>query len=271
MKKFFIIAAAAIIALTFNACKDKNAPDDKKKVTFAIEAQDVTSTTAKVVVTPSDSTIYYYFDLLTAADLAAGYNADSLVADMKASIKENGYKFPKYLSQGKDSWEWDGLFPETEYTIYALQFDSAYNRVGDWTLFKFTTLTLEIKETVNLTADGTYADYTDYGYPFFVDIPVGTGDAYIELAFTDALPEGAFTEEAFDADFGAWYVVSDDEYYAVYSAKLNGAMSNEKYKLTGELICTNAVKYVLDVTCEEESMEYAPAKKALKLNRSARK
>lgn len=270
MKKILSVVAAAVIAFSFNACQPKNGADAPK---FKVEVSEVSATGAKVTITPTDTTIYYYFDVVTAAEVKAGFNGDTLAAIMKEAVEYGGYKFPYYLSQNVDSWEF-ALLPETDYVAYAVQIDSAYNAVGQWTTVNFTTGKLEIKETVNVTGNGEYYDLTAYELGSVVNVPVGTSGALLELSFPDALPTGAFTEDAFDSYYGAFYVVSETEYYQVVSASLNGALAGTDYTLKGEIVATNAVKYVIDVTCAEgdiNSLFGAPAKKAARkpLNRKA--
>ena len=270
MKKILSVVAAAVIAFSFNACKDKNTPDEPG---FKIEVSNVTGVSADVKVTPSDTTIYYYFDVLSKAEVDAGYTADTLAKYMKEAVEYYGYEFPYYLSKNVDEWTFE-LLPETDYVVYAVQIDSAYNAVGKWTTANFKTGKLEIKDTVNVTDNGEYYDLTAYELGTVVDIPVGASGALLELSFPDTLPTGAFTEDAFDSYYGAFYVVSETEYYPVISASLNGALAGTDYTLKGEIVATNAVKYVIDVTCAEgdiNSLFGAPAKKAARkpLNRKA--
>ena len=110
----------------------------------------------------------------------------------------------------KNVFEWTlELLPETGYVVDAVQIDSAYNAVGKWTTANFKTGKLEIKDTVNVTGNGEYYDLTAYELGSVVNVPVGTSGALLELSFPDALPTGAFTVDAFDSYYGAFYVVSD--------------------------------------------------------------
>jgi len=283
MKKIFSIMAVALVVFSLASCKGKNTPDDPKDVTFAISVSEITAASAFVTVVPSDTNAYYYFDVLTSEDLKAGYNEDSLAKEMKESVEYYKQKFPYYLSKGTDEWTFTGLMPETEYTVYALQFDSAYAPVGKWTTKTFKTAKLEIKETVNLSGEGELLDYISLMGAFAVYADINDKGAYLDLTIAAEDLNGTFTEADLDEYYGGWAVIDEqnDEYYPVISLAAEGKLNADEteYAFKGEAICTNGVKYVLDLVCPVEEFDwedlfgdgddyYAPARRIGKAHKA---
>jgi len=264
MKKIFGILAAAVIAFGFASCK--GGQNEPEKAKFTIEVSDVTATTAKVKVTPSDEKVYYYFDILSPEYIKSGYNVDSFALYLKEGIEEEGEKFPAYLSQKADEYTFSGLMPETEYTIVAFQLDSNYAAVGDWTAKNFQTTKLEIIGTKEVKGEGELMDLTGYMGLFAVYADVDTKGAYLAFTFEAESIDGTFTEADFDEYYGAWLVADEDAglYYPIISAQLKGASNaaGTEYAFTGEAICGDGYKYNINVTCPiEDEMSYAPARK----------
>jgi len=159
MKKYLLIFAVAVSAIAFNSCKPKNNPDnpdnpDKPstpEVTFQIAVTDITATTAKVSVTPSSESAFYYFDII-AAEYISEYSSDSaMVQDyvdyyeemVEEYNKETGSHysfFDEFVSQGTDGLEYESLSPSTEYYAFAACLDTTDNHVyGKVTKVSFTT------------------------------------------------------------------------------------------------------------------------------------
>jgi hypothetical protein len=270
MKKILSIVAAAVITLGFASCQGGQNEPGKKENVFTIEVSDITATGALVTVTPSDTNIYYYFDILTAEQLKEGYNVDSFAAEMKAGVENEGEKFPAYLSQKTDSWKYSGLLPENEYTVVAFQLDSNYAAVGDWTKKTFSTTKLVIDKTVELKNEGEMTDYTDFMGLFELTLPIDD-KAYVQLVFDAESALGHFTENDVDDYFGAWVVYDEenDDYYSVISADITITMNADEtaYVVKGEVVGGDGVKYVIDITCpvagDEEPLS-APAKRSAK-------
>ena len=296
MKKIFSMMAVALVVFSLASCKGHNEPDQPDQpeqptdttvvpedVNFDIVISDITAASALVKVVPSDTNVYYYFDLLTAADLAAGYNEDSLAKEMKESAEYYQQKFPYYLSKGTDEWEFTNLMPETEYTVYALQFEEGYKPVGKWTLKKFTTAKLEIKETVTVSGEGELENYVDLMGIFAIYGDVDDNGAFLALTFEADELEGTFTQADLDSYYGGWVVIDEDnnEYYAVVTLAAEGKLNADstEYSFKGEAVCTNGVKYVFDYTCPNEEFnwddllgdgdeEYAPARRMRKAHKA---
>lgn len=280
MKKILSVVAAAVIAFSFNACQPKNGADSNN---FKIEVSNITAIGADIKVTPADTLAYYSAEIYFTKDLQ-GLTADSLAADLKAEADAAKKQYPDltfadfveygWAYQGVKELPASGLPAESDYTVVVYQIDTAFNLVGNWTRANFSTKKLEVTETINVNEAGEYMDLTAAGYPVFVDIPVGTAGAYLEFAFTDELPAGQFTEEAFDSYYGAWYIVDEatEEAYPIATAALTGTLADTQYTLEGEAVSGNGIKFVIKSVCEEKSMVGgAPAKKAARkpLNRKA--
>jgi len=259
MKKFFSIFAATALMLSFVACDKKDKASDepdapKTACTFKVDVTDITASGALVTITPSDTNAYYYFDVLTAEEAAAGFSADSLAASMKAAVEYYGYQFPEYLSKGVDFYEYATLAPETEYVAYAVQIDENYAAVGPLTTVKFTTLKLAVTDTVNVTGEGELMDLTflNYGWALYAYLDA-TGNAYLEFNFDTESIEGAFTEEDFDSYYGSWAVIDEENevYYPITAANVTGSLNaaGTEYTFAGTAVATNGVLYNVNVVC----------------------
>ena len=73
MKKLFAIFAAALIAFGMSSCKKNNGtepdpqpqPQPEKKEGFAIEVSKITHKAATIKVTPADTSVSYYSQVVT--------------------------------------------------------------------------------------------------------------------------------------------------------------------------------------------------------------
>ena len=275
MKKIFSIVVVALVALSFNSCKEKNNPDQPKDAALKVEVSNIQATSATVKVTPKDTTAYYVVEIYYAEEFKK-LNKDSIQASIKADVaKYQGTPFATFVEnnwafQGVQELPYSALPAESNYTVVAYVIDTTFTILSDLYIKDFSTPKLEVTQTVELKEAGTYVDLSAYNYGSYIEIPVGTNGAYLELNFAEGLPSGAFTEDDFDPEYGAWYVITDAEYYPIATASLTGAMNGADYKLTGEAVAGNGIKFVIDVTCTEDTSLFdAPKKAARKLNRRA--
>lgn len=142
MKKHLLIWTLALFVLGLVSCNSNDINDPNVK--FAISVTDITAESVTISITPLDTTMYYDWGLHTVKRLLSGYNEDSVAAEWQMRIElyekfDMQLEFPKSLCKGNDTFTYSWLEPETEYAIYAVQMDSAYRPVGQWTLKKFTT------------------------------------------------------------------------------------------------------------------------------------
>lgn len=263
MKKIFSILAVALVAFSFASCDKKDGPTPTTK-DFTIEVADITATGAHVTVTPSDTTAFYFISYVSQEDLDYyEMTIDQYAADDMEWYPNNGYKFADMAQQGVAKLSLDGyLQPEKVYYVYAFKFNKSWEILSEIAQVKFTTPKLEIKETVNVTAEGTVYDMTDGYYLLGIEANMdATGNSYLTLAFLTENAEGTFTEEDIDTYYGmgAWVVVdyAKEEYYQVITLNATGAYNADStsYSFNGELVAANSVKYVLNLTCVPQADE----------------
>ena len=149
MKKIFILFTI-MCGLMFASCNNKPTP---KVTTFNVEVSDVTESSAFVEVTPSDTTVLYYFDIMD-AEYVDEYESDSALAqdyidwilESVEEYQEYGYdvELVDWLSMGTDSYNFTGLTGDKEYVVLAFAVDTA-NCVmaGNLTKAPFRTLPVE--------------------------------------------------------------------------------------------------------------------------------
>lgn len=190
MKKSLFILAAAIVAMAFSSCDPVNPnPDPKDENNFKIEVSDITTTTALVSVTPKDLTNWYYFDIEYSSTVeeyggVANY-ADTLLTYLYEDYVEYGEEYAEdygitslsaYVraisSVGADSYEFEGLWGETKFTVIAFMIDSLSLSIsGKPEAFEFTTATVTpSSNTFKISVDGGFITVTPSNFdPYFFD------------------------------------------------------------------------------------------------------
>ena len=265
MKKIFGILAAAVIAFSFASCKGgKNEPEHSK---FVIEVSEITASTAHVKVTPESDTIPYFWNVVSKDELTQSkMTLEAWAEDDMDYYPNQGYTFEELVSKGTETMDVSPLMPETEYYIYAYQFNKEFKIIGEIVSKEFKTAKLEIIGTVNLTGEAELQNLAAQMGLFAVYVDVdGTKGTYLELVFAADDINGEFTEADLDEEYGGWYVVTEDEYYPVVTANLKGAANADdtEYAFKGSVVCGNGYQYNIDVTCP--MVEYddygAPARK----------
>jgi hypothetical protein len=280
MKKLFIAFTAAIMAFSLASCDKmgKNTPDGPtpggdstqtptSNVTFNIEITDITSAGATVTVTPSDNNAYYYFDVVSTAWLAEyKMTVEDYAEDDMRYYPEYEYTFDEIASQGKDSYKYITLTPETEYIAYAYTFSKDWKVTSAVATKKFTTQKYQATSTVNIPSDATAVieDFCDYMNLFFVYIDLDeTGNSYLSFAFEAESAEGTFTEADIDSYYGGAVVLDEknEEYCMMVYTNVTGKYNVDgTYSFQGTVDGGNNVHYVFDVTCTEDEGYEAPAK-----------
>lgn len=129
MKKLFnlLIAMLAVVGVACNPDNgnENNNNNSQPSLTFTIELSNITSTSVKMTVTPSNNTDTYFFDVVETSVLGHYSTPEAFVADyisqLKAYYEEYGISFGDALSQGPDFWEYQesALNPGTEYYAFA--------------------------------------------------------------------------------------------------------------------------------------------------------
>jgi len=157
MKRFFALLATAAVALTAMSCKDdKNGggvtpPPAEEDKLFAIEVSDITTSTAKITVTPSDKvTTTWYWDLTEASNTVN----EEFIADYLNSyyqyVLDSGQvsetlSYSEFLGNiifakdKTDMFVYERLNQGTDYVIWAAGMDAEGNILTEIEIFKFTT------------------------------------------------------------------------------------------------------------------------------------
>lgn len=153
MKKIFnLLMAGALVALVACNPTDKNGVDDATEggnAEFKISVTGIDVTSATVAVSPSNDSIYYYFDVVEEESLL---EYESKEAYCQAYIEylveynaESGYDYDDIVaglfSQGVDKYEFDDVLdPSTKYYAVAFQVDENEPKViGSVAYKEFTT------------------------------------------------------------------------------------------------------------------------------------
>lgn len=170
--------------------------------TFSIAVSGVTSNSATVSVTPSNSDTYY-FDVIEKSTVDQYGNWEALATDLVKYLKEMyesyGYSFADVLSSGADSWTYEGdLDPATEYYAYAFGVN------GDGTITTGVASKLFTTEASGSTGGGTttgglnitnlvkgactnYGDYYEMGATnYLIEIYNATGSEVLILEVQSA-------------------------------------------------------------------------------------
>ncbi len=151
MKKFFAIMAAALVAFSFASCKGGgNEPENEA---YKIEISNITAKGATITVTPVDSTVTYYWDVLEATE-AAKLTDEQVGAYLKEYLEEAVEYYKQYygydatladfLLKGENSYSYTKLESNTEYTVVAIALDANGASSGKAARKNFKTL--ELKE-----------------------------------------------------------------------------------------------------------------------------
>lgn len=117
------------LAMCFVACgefgnggNDGNGGSDNTPLTFTIGISNITSSTAKVTVTPSNNDKTYYYDIVDKETLDFYYDGSiaKCAKDLVEYItKDLGKTMEEYVVSGKDVYIFDSLEASTDYYIFA--------------------------------------------------------------------------------------------------------------------------------------------------------
>lgn len=221
----------------------------KDDVTFTIVVEDITTTGAKVTVTPSDNETAYCWDVYETANLAGMSDAD-IAKDFKdyydyliAYYADYGYEltYEDLLTAGEDDYTYKNLSPNTDYTVVAIAVDENLAVVGASAKKQFKTPDVELTgETITINYEESIEA------PFFyndgsVEVGFENDDYYVVLTYFTETPQsavGSYTEEDFDLSYTYIYgdtkvaivkgtlVVVEEANRLNFTANLTGADGN---------------------------------------------
>lgn len=133
------VATTAVTKKTFRTLEG----GDPAACTFDIAVDPLKSNAANVIVTPSDSSVPYYFDLMEKAD----YTTDAAIVEMiKGFFEQQAEEYEmtlaevvgKLQSRGADSYNFS-VGPETTYLAFAYAINEDATNAGDVATYEFTT------------------------------------------------------------------------------------------------------------------------------------
>lgn len=218
MKKYLMIIAA--VAIAFTACKQK--PVVPPETTFDIQVSDLTATSVTITVTPSDTAVYYYFDIMKKENYDQFANDDEVVADMVEYFQELIEYYEQYgveasledfMSKGVDGYDYDGISANTDYYAFAFKLDSTLTKL-DGKITKVPFHTPDVPN-VNLSFTTQTNDTSIWFYPNDNDV-----EYLIGLANADSMAVSGYANAAaYWTDYVA-YMEAYAEYYGATLADL---------------------------------------------------
>ena len=289
MKKFFAFVAAALVAFGFTACNGNDPSKPKVDGTFTITVSDITSNSANVTVEPSVAKAPYFWNVFATEAVQYYGGADSLLLLYMDYYKNQGYTYADLveglliIEDGKDSYEYSELDPETEYTVIACYVDTALQLLSAPVAkeFKTTEFVVTGSEVLNLSdAMYNWAYYTDYSLGLLQIMAVDAAKdslVFSTVLYTGETADGTYTaEDMYEpyADYGYYnyynYLYNDELDVTFVSLALTGAMNADStYTFGGTIVGDNGIEYTFaNVVAtqyvaedEEGEAEAAPAKK----------
>lgn len=237
----------------------------KADVSFTITVENITTSGAKVTVTPSDENAVYYFDCFAAADAASMSDAQihaALYESWEATAEDYEMDVVELLtyilSEGEDDYTFSTLKGGTEYTVVAFLVDEAGNLDGAVTRFNFTTepIPAPTGEVVNLgeLEFDYFDDYRDLDGSFVVYFVNDTAE--IALCIFSEEVNGTFTFEDLDPEY-SYYSSENIGTLDLQAANITAVLSEDgnTSAFTVSIIAYNGVEYtftgVADLTSGE--------------------
>ena len=165
MKKLFAIFTAALIAFSMSSCKGgQNEPE--KKEGFTIEVSKITAKTATVKVTPADTSVSY-FSQVVAKTVYDQYKGDDakFFADLQENVKQEYAAtgtITGWVKGGENTYVDGSLYPETEYLAIAVAMDKEGNIPAGAKLYSKAFTTEKAPATIEIRIDGVAADKVYY-------------------------------------------------------------------------------------------------------------
>lgn len=276
MKKFFAFVAAALVAFSFTSC-DKNEPSPEKKVSFQIEVSDITTNSANVVITPSDTAVYFGVGIYEASAVEK-YTEEALA---EHGIEEAAYYYAygvpletlaeyNYVFKGAFASPLTSLPQNKELAI--LVYEIVENENG----LEVGVINTKIFKTEE--AEASEATYELTGV--MKDWRAKDGDLYIKAAPADS--SIVFYVDIYTSEYNGTFHLGDetsavpylDNYYTYIAigkdfvdledAELVGTINEagDAYTVAGDLVGNNACTYHVTITCPVELAEGAPVRKA---------
>lgn len=149
MKKIFnlLLAALAIFGVACNPDnngENNNGGGSGSNLTLRLELGNVTSTSASIVIDPSNDEAGFYFDIREKSVYNQYESEEILVNEVVAGLKEQyGADISQADRYQNEGWSFEGLTPATEYCIFAFGVTAEGEVTTGVTKLEFKTLTEE--------------------------------------------------------------------------------------------------------------------------------
>ena len=255
--KLFIIATLAVCGVSCelfgglinggngNNENNGNGENNGTSASYVIDVTGITSNSATVTVTPSNSDAYY-FDVVEKEYLDAYTNSADFLADYVAEIKDyiaelNAYgyniTFADFVSYGKDTYTYEAgtLDPNTEYYAFAFGLSEEGKVTSDLNKKAFTTLssgnTGGGSNTSNNTFNVKVSDITSTGA--LVSVTPSNYDTY----YFDVVDKEVYDMYTDKSEFAADYMTEIAEVCATYGYSIADVLSSgsDAYSFEGYL------------------------------------
>ena len=250
MKKILSLLAITAVVLGMASCKNGNTTDNtinnepEAPVTrFKITVDEITATSAHIVVTPPDEQLYY-----------VGFPFNIATYNWYKAEPEGVKEALKYFGpvQGTDDYTLN-LYPNTKYVLCVGEMNKETSSiVGDVESVQFQTKSMEAQlpefieegqEYLPMTGSCGFMADNLVGFDGEYLLPDGDGEKLVLILYvgSDKLTGHFTTDDLFSFIFVTSYLTVEDsegkslEGYAVCGADLTGTFNNatEKYEYTG--------------------------------------
>ena len=175
MKKLFAIFAAALIAFGMSSCKKNNGtepdpqpqPQPEKKEGFAIEVSKITHKAATIKVTPADTSVSYYSQVVTKIVYDEAYKGDDakLLENIQKSVKEeyqHAGSIAGWVKGGEHTYKQGDLYPEAEYLAIVVLMDKEGNIPEGAKMYSKVFKTEKAPLTLTIQINDVYSDAVSY-------------------------------------------------------------------------------------------------------------
>lgn len=266
MKKYYLHSlmsrgvlglSALFMLLGFAAC---NSRSEAEYAPFAITIADTTSTSARILIHPADTTAAYYWNLFVSGKVQ-GMSDDSLRMVLAADLQDwlssivwgsnPDCTVADLLSRGTTDEVYPDLTANTAYTALVVKMNEEGQPDGKVARASFRTLPVQADSVVTLepakatlqdlrTQDGTFLIIANYKVP----------DLEIRICMDTQSPEGQFGID--DLDPAASYITDWTAYksYNIIDAAFSGTRDGDTIVYAGWFITQNRIKYLFRFTVQ---------------------
>ena len=232
MKKLLNLLLA-MLAVVGVACTPNNEEGNGNEnngpnapLSFTIQLSNITSSSVKMDVVPSNNTDTYFFDVVEKSVLSHYASLESFVADYISQLKDiyeqHGMTLGEILSQGPDSWEYEvgQLFSNTEYYAFAFGLTAEGVITSEVAMEPFTTLEEIPAGSSDNEFSVTVSNVTDTGA--LVSVTPSNNDTY----YFDVIEKEVYDMYTDKKEFAAEYIAEIKALFEAYGYSLGEVLSS---------------------------------------------